>query len=155
VRPDQQEFVAPVAWSLAEASASPGGMTADEWTVGRHLDGVSAGALALYDRFIALAEQCGPFSYRVTKTSITLKGTRRGFAGAVPRSSALRGYLDLTRQVSDPRILSSAPYTKRLFVHQYKITALDELDEQFAGWLAEAYAVGQGAHLAGPPAAPQ
>jgi hypothetical protein len=93
-------------------------MTADEWTVGRHLAGVTADGLALYERFIAL-----------------------------------RGYLDLTRQVSDPRILSSTPYTKRLYVHQYKITALDELDEQFAGWLAEAYAVGQGAHLAEPPAA--
>jgi hypothetical protein len=128
-------------------------MTADEWTVQRHMEGVGADVRALYDRFIALAEQCGPFSYRVTKTSITLKGTRRGFAGAAPRSGGLRGYLDLTRQVSDPRILSSAPYTKRLYVHQYKIMALDELDEQFAGWLAEAYAVGQGAHLADPPAA--
>ncbi|HEY3982187.1 MAG TPA: DUF5655 domain-containing protein [Streptosporangiaceae bacterium] len=129
-------------------------MTADdEWTVQRHLEGATPDAIALYERFIALAGQCGPFRYRVTKTSITLKGTRRGFAGAVPRNGVLRGYLDLTRQVSDPRILSSAPYTKRLYVHQFRITALDQLDGQFAGWLAEAYAVGQGAHLAGPPAA--
>jgi hypothetical protein len=128
-------------------------MTADEWTVQRHLEGAAPDAIALYERFIELAAQCGPFTYRVTKTSITLKGTRRGFAGALPRRSALRGYLDLTRQVSDPRILSNAPYTKRLYVHQYRITALGQLDGQFAGWLAEAYAVGQGAHLAGPPAA--
>jgi hypothetical protein len=130
------------------------GMTADEWTVQRHAEGVSADALALYERFIALAGQCGPFSYRVTKTSITLKGTRRGFAGVLPRGGGLHGYFDLTRQVSDPRITSCAAYTKRLYVHHFKITALDELDEQFAGWLAEAYAVGQGAHLADPPAAP-
>lgn len=128
-------------------------MTADEWTVQRHLAAASPDAIALYERFIALAAQCGPFRYRVTKTSITLKGTRRGFAGALPRRGPLRGYLDLTRQVSDPRILSSAPYTRRLYVHQFRVTALDELDGQFAGWLAEAYAVGQGAHLAGPPAA--
>jgi hypothetical protein len=126
-------------------------MTADEWTVQRHLDGAAPDVIALYEQFIALAGQCGPFTYRVTKTSITLKGTRRGFAGATPRRGALRGYLDLTRQVSDPRILSNSPYTKRLYVHQYRITALDQLDGQFAGWLAEAYAVGQGAHLAASP----
>jgi Domain of unknown function (DUF5655) len=128
-------------------------MTADEWTVRRHTEGVSTNALALYERFIALAEQCGPFSYRVTKTSITLKGARRGFAGARPRGAGLRGYLDLTRPVSDPRITSCAPYAKRLYVHHFKISTLDELDQQFAGWLAEAYAVGQGAHLTDPPAA--
>ena len=78
VRPDQQEFVAPVAWSLAEAYASPGvawtvprrdrrsartgcAMTADEWTVQRHL-AVTPDAIARYERFIALAAQCGPFS---------------------------------------------------------------------------------------------
>jgi hypothetical protein len=28
---------------------------------------------------------------------------------------------------------------------------LEELDEEFGGWLAEAYQVGAGAHLVGPP----
>jgi hypothetical protein len=59
----------------------------------------------------------------------------------------LRGYFDLQRQVTDPRISSSSPYTKRLFVHQFRVTAPDELDEQFGAWLREAYQVGQGAHL--------
>ena len=62
---------------------------------------------------------------------------------------ALDGYLDLQRQVTDPRIRRSAPYTKKLFVHQFRVTSLDQLDDQFAGWVAEAYAVGQGAHLSG------
>jgi hypothetical protein len=41
-----------------------------------------------------------------------------------------------------------SPYTKRLFVHRFRLTAPDELDKEFAGWLLEAYAVGAGAHLA-------
>jgi hypothetical protein len=127
-------------------------MDTDEWTVGRHLQGKPAEIVALYGRFIELAEACGPFTYAVAKTAITLKGSRRGFAGARPGGRWLEGYLDLQRQVQDPRIRRSTPYTKRLFVHQYRVAALDELDDDFAGWLAEAYQVGQGKHLTSPEA---
>jgi hypothetical protein len=120
---------------------------ADEWTVARHIADQPALAVDLYDRFIAMVEDIGPFTYAVSKTTITLKGTRRGFAGARPDRSGLRGYLDLQREVHDPRITSASPYTKRLFVHHFRISSPDELDGEFAGWLREAYAVGSGAHL--------
>ncbi|HEY8545516.1 MAG TPA: hypothetical protein VIL36_10730 [Acidimicrobiales bacterium] len=71
-------------------------------------------------------------------------GLRRGDA----HRPHLEGYLDLQRQVVDPRIRRSTPYTRRLFVHRYRVHEPAELDDEFAGWLAEAYAVGQGAHLA-------
>jgi hypothetical protein len=119
----------------------------DGWSIERHLDGKPAGIVALYRRFIALADECGPFTYRVTKTAITLKGTRRGFAGAVPKTRSLNGYLDLQAQVRDPRIRSAAPYTQRLVVHQFRVTELGQLDSEFAAWLQAAYAVGAGAHL--------
>lgn len=125
-------------------------MTPTEWTVEDHTARASSDVVALYQRFIALAEQCGPFTYRVTKSNITLKGTRRGFAGAVLRKEALGGYFDVTRQIVDPRILRRSPYTKRLFVHQFRIATLNQLDDVFAGWLAEAYAVGSGAHIRDP-----
>jgi hypothetical protein len=125
-------------------------VTTTERTVEDHTAGAGDEVVALYHRFIALAEQCGPFTYRVTKSAITLKGTRRGFAGAVLRKDTLGGYFDVTRQITDARILRSSPYTKRLFVHQFRILAPDQLDDVFAGWLAEAYAVGQGAHLLDP-----
>jgi hypothetical protein len=122
-----------------------------EWTVERHLLGKPPGVVALYHRFIELAEAGGPFAYSVTKSAITLKGTRRGFAGARLGADALGGYLDLQRRVYDSRITRSDPYTKRLYVHHFRLRSLDQLDEQFAGWLREAYQVGAGAHLAGPP----
>jgi uncharacterized protein DUF5655 len=121
---------------------------ADEWTVERHLHGKPEHVVALYRRFIALAEACGPFSYAVTKTAISLKGSRRGFAGLAPKKTSLDGFLDLQRRVEDARIRRSSPYTKRLFVHHFRIVTLLELDDEFAGWLREAYAVGEGAHLA-------
>jgi hypothetical protein len=120
----------------------------EEWTVERHLAGRPPEVVALYERFVALAEACGPFTYAVAKTAITLKGTRRGFAGASFRTAgALTGYLDLQRVVTDPRISRASPYTTRLFTHHYRVEHLDQLDDTFAGWLAEAYAVGAGAHL--------
>ncbi|HWB65741.1 MAG TPA: DUF5655 domain-containing protein [Mycobacteriales bacterium] len=124
-------------------------MSAQDWSVERHLEGKPQLVQDLYWRFIELAEGCGPFEYSVTKTVITLKGSRRGFAGAVPKSRWLGGYLDLQRQVTDRRIRSNSPYTKRLFVHQFHATTIANLDDEFAGWLQEAYAVGQGAHLGG------
>ena len=119
----------------------------DEWTIERHLSDKPEHVVALYDEFIRLAEACGPFSYSVAKTAITLKGTRRGFAGVTPKKSSLTGYLDLQRRVEDPRILRASPYTKRLFVHRFRVVAAEELDDEFAEWLQEAYKVGQGAHL--------
>jgi uncharacterized protein DUF5655 len=121
---------------------------AEEWTI-ELLQGAPEPIVALYGRFIKLAEACGPFAYSVSKTAITLKGSRRGFAGATPRQSSLTGYLDLQRRIVDPRITRSGPYTKRLFVHHFRVVAIEELDEEFAAWLCEAYAVGQGVHLRG------
>jgi hypothetical protein len=123
----------------------------EEWTVERHLRDKPDQVVALYRRFIALAEACGPFDYAVAKTAVSLKGIRRGFAGAVPTANALDGYFDLQRQVVDPRIRRSSPYTRRLFVHHFRVTEMDELDAEFGRWVAEAYEVGQGAHLTNRP----
>jgi len=119
----------------------------DEWTVARHLEGRPAFAVELFAEFIRLVESLGPFTYSVSKTTITLKGTRRGFAGARPVATGLRGYFDLQREVRDRRITSASPYTKRLFVHHFRVEDPSDLDAEFLGWLREAYAVGNGEHL--------
>jgi len=103
--------------------------------------------VALYRRFVEMLEECGPFGYSVSKTTITFKGDRRGFAGARPTRRGLSGYLDLQRVIEDRRVISAAPYTRRLFVHQIRLTVPEDLDEEFRGWVREAYAVAQGAHL--------
>src|SRR2546423_9368531 len=125
-------------------------MERNDWTVEVHMRGKPPGCVELYQRFVELVEACGPFTYAVAKTTITFKGGSRGFAGARPTMRGLAGYLDLQRMVKDPRILSAAPYTKRLFVHQFRISAGEQLDDEFAGWVREAYEVGQGGHLARP-----
>ena len=118
-----------------------------EWTVERHLAGQPEFAVDLYRQFVAVVADCGRYTLAVARTTITFKGVRRGFAGARPKTGGLYGYLDLQREVFDPRLSKPAPYTKRLYVHHFHVARPEEMDDEFAGWVAEAYAVGQGAHL--------
>jgi hypothetical protein len=113
-----------------------------------HLRNKPEASVVLWHDFVELVRQCGEFSYSPSKTTVTFKGARRGFAGARPDRRGIVGYLDLQRQIHDPRITNVSPYTAKLFVHHFRITSPEQLDETFAGWVAEAYAVGQGAHLA-------
>jgi hypothetical protein len=118
----------------------------DIWTAERHLVSLPERVIDLYARFVELVSACGPFHLSVTKTAIAFKGPHRGFAGAKPRQSSLDGFLDLERRVRDERFRRVSPYTKKLYVHQFRITSLDQLDDPFAVWVHEAYAVGCGAH---------
>jgi hypothetical protein len=101
----------------------------------------------LFHRFVELLGGIGPFRYAPSKTTITFKGARRGFAGARPDRRGMVGYLDLQRVVEDERITNVSPYTAKLLVHHFRIKTAEQMDHEFLVWLREAYAVGEGAHL--------
>jgi hypothetical protein len=123
----------------------------DEWTVERHLEAGSERGRALFRRFEQLVAACGEFTHAVSKTTVTFKGPRRGFAGARPQGDRLVGYFDVARRIEDPRIRSAAPYQKDLFVHHFRIDDEAQLDEEFAAWIADAYEqVGCGKRLGSP-----
>lgn len=123
------------------------GADVEVWTVERHFEGKPERSVAMFHRFVALLDACGPYEVSPSKSAITFKGTRRGFAGAKPTQKGLVVYLDLQRALESPRVRNVTPYTKRLFVHHLTLTSIDELDDELAGWIREAYAVGAGAHL--------
>ena len=136
---------------VSEGLPQPESMEAAEgWSVKRHLADKPKDVVDLYNRFIMLVSACGPYTTSATKTAIAFNGTHRGFAGAKPRHFPLDGFLDLQREVRDKRFLWVSKYTKKLFVHQFRITSAMQLDESFAGWVAEAYQVGAGAHRGSP-----
>ena len=125
------------------------------WTVEDHLRDAAPEHVALYRRLEALLLAPGDVTTSPSRTTITFKGPRRGFAGARPTARGVEGYLDLMRRLDgDDRIRSVAPYQRNLFVHGFVLRSADDLDETFAGWVAEADGVGRGAHLARCPAAP-
>jgi hypothetical protein len=116
------------------------------WTVEDHLRDKSEAIRALFESFEKLVGDCGSYERTVTKTAIAYKGSVRGFAGVTPRRQHLTGFLDLTQQVHKAPFTRVTPYTKRLWVHRFVVEDLDQLDAAFAARVAEAYAVGQGAH---------
>jgi hypothetical protein len=118
----------------------------EEWSVERQLAGKPEAVVDLYVRFVRLLAACGPYTVSVTKTAIAFKGAQRGFAGAKPRKTSLDGFLDLQREMQDERFLRVSPYTKSLYVHQFRITGAAQLDDSFAALVEEAYQVGCGAH---------
>ena len=111
-------------------------MASPEWTVERHLEAGSDEGRALWHRFADLVAGCGEHSLSVAKTTVTFKGSKRGFAGARPKGDELIGYFDITYRVDDPRIRTVSPYQKDLFVHHFRISSIDD---EFAGWIRDAY----------------
>jgi hypothetical protein len=124
------------------------GHVCQRWSVEDLVRDVPDASLALYHRFVVLVTACGTFEYSVTKENIGFRGSRRIFAGVRPAADGLHGHLDLTRRVEDRRFGRVSPYTQRLFVHAFHLTTETQLDQDFASWVCEAYAVGQGDHLA-------
>lgn len=115
------------------------------WTVEEHLADQPEASLRLYERFVELLRELGPFELAPTKAQIGLQ-VHRIFAGVHLTERGLEGYLDLPRKVESSRFRHVAPYTKRLHVHHFVLTVEDELDKEFAGWLREAYEVGWGTY---------
>ena len=116
------------------------------WTVEDRLRDKPEAVRKLFAAFERLVDRCGPYERRVTKTAVAFKGPVRGFAGVTPRRNDLTGFLDLTERRQEPPFTRVTPYTTRLWVHRFVVSDLAQLDDTFAARVAEAYAVGQGAH---------
>ncbi|HIY65620.1 MAG TPA: hypothetical protein H9830_05015 [Candidatus Agrococcus pullicola] len=121
------------------------------WTIEDHLDDKPAASIALFRRVEQEVRRLGDVRVSVSKTTVTFKGSRRGFFGARPTKTGVDGYFDIMRSLDseDPRIRTVSPYQNNLFVHQYRLESADDLDDEFLSWLHEAYEVGNGAHLRG------
>jgi Domain of unknown function (DUF5655) len=112
----------------------------------RHFAMSAPSVRATFDRVIAVVRAYGPFDVLPEKTRIALHA-RMSFAAFMPRRAWLAGHLVLAREIRSPRFTRIDVYSPRNVVHQFKLRAPDEVDEQFATWLAEAYQVGIQEHL--------
>jgi hypothetical protein len=113
-----------------------------------YLAGMPQASVELFRRFIDLARDCGPVVFELQPQRVVLCGSRRIFAAVQITTSGLSGHLNLARRLADRRIGRVEPLTKRLHLHRYAIAAMSEMDEEFASWLCEARAVGDGEYPA-------
>ncbi len=113
-------------------------------TVEDHLHGKPPTVVALFHAFAQIVQTAGPASYTPVKGQVGFRGQKRIFAGVKLTARGLEGYLDLPRHIESPRFRRTAPYTRSLFVHYFILTDVAQLDQEFSGWIHEAYQVGAG-----------
>jgi hypothetical protein len=113
-------------------------------TVDEYLADKNPKAVALFRRFAALVEACGPSEVTPRKSIVYWKRARI-WAGAFCNGKKLELNIDLLREVDHPANLAVIPHTKQVLTHRMRITELDQLDDSIADMLRESYAdVGPG-----------
>jgi hypothetical protein len=119
-----------------------------------HFVGTVPTVRASFDRALAVVRRLGPVTVLPEKTRIALH-VRMSFAAFMPRVRWLDGHLVLARRLDSSRFRRVETYSPRNVLHAFRLTEPDEVDDEFAGWLAEAYEVGRQRHLRGAPVTPE
>ena len=112
----------------------------------RHFAGSAPAVRAAFERILAVVDTLGPVTVLPEKTRIALHA-RMSFAALVPRARWLDGHLVLARRVERPRFRRIDEYSPRNIVHAFRLTSPDDVDGELAGWIEEAYRVGEQRHL--------
>ena len=100
---------------------------------------------AAFDAALACVRAVGPVQVLAEKTRIALQ-VRMSFAAFMPRRDWLNGHLVLARRIDTPRFLRVETFSPRNVLHAFRLSGPDEVDAEFAAWLAEAYRVGAQEH---------
>jgi hypothetical protein len=111
-----------------------------------HFTAASPQVRAAFDRVLDVVTALGPVTVLAEKSRIALH-VRMSFAAFMPRKSWLSGHLVLARRVDSPRFYKIETYSPRNVLHAFRVGSAAEIDDEFAGWLAEAYRVGERQHL--------
>jgi hypothetical protein len=117
--------------------------------VDRHFEGADVSVRATYDRLVAAIRAVGPVEILAERSRIALH-VRMSFLAVQPRRHWLDGHLVLARCVDSPRFRKVQVFSPRNVLHAFRLTSPDDVDVEFRGWLAEAYAVGEQRHLGQP-----
>ena len=110
-----------------------------------HFKGKSPFVRELFDRYLAMVKKCGPVTVYAQKTRIVFQ-VRVRFAGAVIRKSWVEGGFWLKRRIEHPRFRVET-ITPHDHVYRFRLERLEDFDDELAGFLREAYAVGCQAHF--------
>jgi hypothetical protein len=107
------------------------------FTVGQLLDGKPPEVIELYDRFSELVLRCGEVMVAPTKTRVLFK-VRTVFATVAVTRNWLDVVLVLGRRLKSRRIKKAQEEYPGI-VHFLRIESIEDLDDDLASWLREAY----------------
>ena len=111
-----------------------------------HLAGRDPEVVAVFWRLVELAERNWPVTVLPEKTRIAFQ-VRMSFAAVTLRRRWVDGHVVLARRLEHPRFRRIDSISPRNHVHHFRLARLEEVDDEVAGWLAEAYRVGEQRHL--------
>lgn len=116
-------------------------------TLESHFTGKSEKVRELFDELSALIKKCGPVKVLPEKTRIAFQ-VRMSFIAVQVRRDYLIGHFVFARRVENPRFSRVETFSPRNHLHAFRLNSLTDLDDEFAAWIREAYAVGEQKHLA-------
>jgi len=111
------------------------------YRVADHFEGKDPAVRSLFRRYRQLIRACGPVHMYAQKTRIVFQARAR-FAGAVPRKRWLDCGLWLKRRVDSGRFYKIEFIPPNNYIHSFRVTRREDLDDVVAALLREAYAVG-------------
>jgi Domain of unknown function (DUF5655) len=118
------------------------------------LTGKPPEVVAIYRRLLELAERNGPVTVLPQRTRIAFQ-VRMSFAAVTLRRRWVDGHVVLARRFDHPRFRRIETFSPRNHVHHFRLEHPEEVDDEVAAWLAEAYRVGEQRHLGPSPSPPR
>jgi hypothetical protein len=123
------------------------------WTLNRHFAGRSEVVREIYDRFLAMFEECGPVTVLPEKTRIAFQ-VRMSFAQLTVRRDWVVGHLVLARRVEDPVFTKVESFSPSNHAHHFRLDAPEQV-KSLEAYARETYAVGCQEHLRRDPRPPR
>ena len=114
-------------------------------TLDAHFVGKEPHVRAILERLVDVTRENGPFDVIPEKTRIAFF-IRMSFAAFTVKRRWVDGHVILARQLEHPRFTKVITYGPHNHEHDFRLTTVDEVDDDVAGWLSEAYAVGEQQH---------
>lgn len=112
-----------------------------EFSIDGHFKNKDIQVRKLFDELLRSTRRFGPFHVYAQKTRIVFQ-TRGRFVAVTPRQKHLAGHIWLKRARPHPIIHRIDSLLDRDFVHNFKLTQAEDLDDAFRDLLREAYSVG-------------
>jgi hypothetical protein len=118
-----------------------------KFTVEQYLAGKPPHIVALFDHLVELAKTCGPVIVAPTKSMVLFKA-RTTFAEVKAKRDRLDVQVVFQKRVANPRFTRVTVPWPGCVVHSFQVEEIDQLDDEVAGWLKQAYEMNLQKHSA-------
>jgi len=110
-------------------------------TIDEHFEGKDREVREIFDSLVRAVRRIGRVHVYAQKTRIVFQ-TRGRFVAVTPRKHYLGGHIWLKRRRGHPVVHRIESLLDRDYVHNFRLTCSEDLDESFCDLLSEAYLVG-------------